>query len=213
MLALSGRLVFRLFTVCLALCAVLPFLAARAARIPADWEALGFSACQLPCFAGITPAETPFRDVSTLLMRHIPALDPRLMHSGSAIHFQAALWRTQDSPKQLNGLVRYDRGTTVSEVRVSTSVPLELVFAQLGAPDCILPGGAFSTQQSMVIFWERGAISVAAVLGRGENRVRLNGDAYALWLRAVNPPDCAMRGSLRWRGFAPVWAYNPARGG
>lgn len=213
MLALSARLVFRLFAVCVALCTALQLLGARTERIPDDWEALGFSACQLPCFAGITPAETSFRDVSTLLMRHIPALDPRLMHSGSAINFQAVFRGTQNGPLQLNGLVRYDRGTAVSEVRVSTILPLELVFAQLGAPDCILPGGALSTQQSMVIFWERGAISVAAVLGRGQERVRLNGDAYALWLRAVNPPDCAMRGSLRWRGFAPVWAYNPARGG
>jgi hypothetical protein len=201
-LKLVARLAVIVLTLCLLLCGALLAFGARQPAEDEAWTRFGFLTCELPCFAGITPGSTDFGETSALLTEHIPALDPRIISSGSSVNFFARV------PTQLlGGVVRYQSGGQVGEIRINAILPIERLMAQLGTPDCILVDTA-STDRSAVIFWERGAISIAAVLDANLNAVRVNTSTFALWLRIATPPDCALRGARAWRGFAPLWAYK-----
>lgn len=200
---LVARLAVIVLTLCLLLCGALLTFGARQPAEDDAWTRFGFLTCELPCFAGITPGVTDFDETSALLTEHVSALDPRIIASGSSVNFFARV------PSQLlSGIVRYQSGGQVGEIRINAVLPVERLMAQLGTPDCILVDTA-STDRSAVIFWERGAISIAAVLDANLSALRLNGGAFALWLRAaVTPPDCVLRGARAWQGFAPLWVYK-----
>lgn len=200
-LILLTRFLPRVFAFWLLCCTALLALGARQPANDDAWVSFGFLTCPLPCYAGITPGETAFNDTAALLTRHVPALDPRTIASGTSLNFFARV-----PSQQLGGLVRYQRGGQVGEVRLNAVLPIERLFAQMGAPDCILT--AAGAENSTIIFWERGAISVAAVLGTDQDALRMGASSFALWLRVAAPPDCALRGARAWHGFAPLWVYK-----
>lgn len=196
------RLLARLLLLTALLCAVVPALGGRSASTGDAWERFGFTACGLPCFAGITPRYTPFDTVSTLLSRHVPVIDPRMISGGASINFYAS-WHGQ----QMNGVARYDQGQ-VGELRLNVALPLAPVLEQLGAPDCLLSNHN-PANLLVVLFWQREGISVAAVLDQTAPTQDVNGRLLALWLSAVEPNDCARQGAVPWHGFAPLWSYLP----
>ncbi|MCC6801575.1 MAG: hypothetical protein IT319_01725 [Anaerolineae bacterium] len=196
------RLLARLLPLILALCAVMPVFSGRRVDVSSAWQAFGFGACILPCYAGITPGVTPFDGIYPLLVENVPQLDRHMIASGSALNF----WATIPS-QRLTGLIRYERGL-VGEIRLNAVLPLAAVITELGTPDCILLSTGGEPERSTVIFWERGEVSIAAVLERNQSLININGDARALWLRIAVPGDCSLRGALPWRGFAPLWTYS-----
>lgn len=194
------RLLARLLPLILALCVVVPVFSGRHDSA-AEWQAFGFGACALPCYAGITPGVTPFDAIQPLLMENVPRLDRRMIGSGSALNF----WATIPS-QQLSGLIRYESGL-VGEIQLNVVLPLTALITELGTPDCILLSASGEPGHNTVIFWERGVVSIGAVLERNQRRININGDARALWLRIAVPGDCSLRGALPWQGFAPLWTY------
>jgi hypothetical protein len=126
-----------------------------------------------------------------------------MISTGTSLSFWARL-----PAEELSGIIRYAPGGGVSEIRLNARLPVERMIDQLGAPDCILGRTSESPAQMTVIFWERGVVSVGAVLRAGEKSVNLKSDVLAIWLRAVNPSDCSLRGAVAWRGFAPLWSYG-----
>ena len=199
-----SRLLLCLLPLIVLLCAVIPVIAARDLGENTAWRVFGFDYCSLPCFAGITSGKTPFDDASTLLVRNVEAVDPRMINSGTSINFWA-----RDSTQQLGGLVRNDRAQ-VGELRLMVILPVEEVISELGAPDCILPNTTGSPDRMTIIFWERSGISTAAVLGTdAQNRaLNLSANTLAIWLSAMEPNPCALRGAQAWKGFAPLWGYT-----
>ncbi|MEP7290255.1 MAG: hypothetical protein ABI835_00675 [Chloroflexota bacterium] len=189
----------------LALCAALPVFGARQLSQNQAWHSFGFDVCQLPCFAGITPGRSGFGSSSSTLVREVPAIDPRMIATGSSLSFWARL-----PEQQLSGVVRYELGGGVGEIRLNVTLPLEQVITQLGTPDCLLANTTDAPGVPTRIFWERGIVSIAAVLGTDQDAIHPNASVFALWVRAVTPPDCSLRGALPWRGFAPLWAYSEA---
>lgn len=133
-------------------------------------------------------------------MNHVPALDPRVISSGTSLNFFA-----RASGQQLAGLLRYQTGGEVGEIRLNAVLPLDQLFIQLGAPDCIL---AATIDRAPIIFWERGVVSIAAVLGMDGNAYKPGASFFSLWLRVAAPPDCTLRGARFWQGFAPLWVYQ-----
>ncbi|MFN8448196.1 MAG: hypothetical protein U0521_06310 [Anaerolineae bacterium] len=202
LLNLLSRILTRLLPMCLVLCIVVPGLAARPVIPGAAWDGFGFNVCKLPCFAGITPGVTPFDDIYRLLVSNVPLLDRRMIASGSALNFWARL-----PSQQFGGLIRYD-ARLVGEMRFNVILPVASVLEELGTPDCILPNTQGDPARMTVIFWERGNVSIGAVLSPNWHTIDLNADSLALWLRVATPGDCSLRGALPWQGFAPLWAYS-----
>jgi hypothetical protein len=201
LMSLFLRLLARVVPLTALLCAVIPVIGGRSANTGSAWERFGFTACGLPCFAGITPGYTPFDTLSNLMSRHVPVIDPRMIAGGASINFYA-YWNGQ----QMSGVARFDRGR-VGELRLNVSVPLAPVVEQLGAPDCLLLNNNPANLQ-VVVFWQREGVSVAAVLDQTAPRVDVNGRLLALWLSAVEADNCKRQGAVRWHGFAPLWDYR-----
>ena len=201
LLGVCLRLFVRVLPLCVLLCAAVALFGSRQPAEDDSWQRFGFTYCDLPCFAGITPGKTPFDSVSRLLIRHVQTVDPRMIASGASINFWA---RTKS--QQFGGLVRYDQGL-VGEMRFNVTLPLAQVITELGTPDCILPDSGGESDQATVIFWEREQVSIAAVLSPDPRAVNLNADTLALWLNAVQANDCSRSGAVPWRGFAPLWDY------
>jgi hypothetical protein len=200
LLILAFRILPKMLVVCVLCCTMVVACAARTPGSEAAWTRFGFEACALPCYAGMTPGETPFRETGTLLINHVPALDPRVISSGTSLNFFARM-----TGQQLAGLVRYQSGGQVGEIRLNSVLPLDQVLMQLGAPDCIL---ATTVDRAPIIFWERGMVSVAAVLGMDNSAYQPGANIFSLWLRVATPPDCTLRGARSWQGFAPLWVYQ-----
>ena len=182
-------------------------LTAFGGRLPApdeSWQQFGFTTCELPCFAGITPGQTPFDNVPGLLIRHVQSVDPRMIAGGASINFWA-----QSNNQQLGGLVRYADGL-VGEMRFNVVLPLAEIINELGTPNCLLPNTSSNVKSVMVIFWEREQVSIAAVLNPDAHGINPNADTFALWLNAVQANDCSRVGAVPWHGFAPLWDYAPA---
>ena len=199
----STHALVKVLALCVALCAVVLVFGARQMSAHEAWTSFGFDACELPCYAGITPGRSGFGSSASTLMRQVPAIDPRMISTGTSLSF----WARMPS-QQLSGIIRYEQGGGVGEIRLNAKLPVEQVIAQLGTPDCILGKTTESPEQMTVIFWERGVVSIGAVLDSQGSTLNLSANVLALWLRAVNPPDCSLRGALAWRGFAPLWAYG-----
>lgn len=203
LLNLSAHLTVKLLALCAALCVVVPVLGARQLPPHEAWQQFGFDACNLPCYGGITPGRSDFSNSASSLIQQVPAIDRRMISTGTSLSFWARM-----PTEQLSGIIRYELGGGVSEIRLNARLPVDHVLDQLGAPDCILGRTTEGSTQTTVIFWERGVVSIGAVLSTLEKGVNLKAEVLSIWLRAVNPPDCSLRGAIAWRGFAPLWAYG-----
>jgi len=200
---LFSSVLIRALLLCALLCAAIPALGARQTAPDEAWLKFGFAACDLPCYAGIMPGQTSFDQVTALLTRHIAVIDPLMIDGGASINFWGWI-----ASQQLSGLIRYNQGQ-VGEIRLDLLLPVGELIEHLGAPDCILSGAGSDAQADTVIFWERQGVSIGAVLAPDPQAINLSANALALWLRDVQPEDCALRGAIRWQGFAPLWDYTP----
>jgi hypothetical protein len=186
-------------------CALLAALALAQGRTLPDadaayWRAFGLAGCALPCFAGITPGETPFSDVVGLISESVPALSQQLLVSNSQVVFFA-----EDSALQtsLSGVVRYHQGS-VGEIRLSLYLPLSSIVLRYGTPNCTLLYSA-ATPSEMYLYWQAGDLLYWASVGITD-RVRLSSPVYTLASTELEAPDvCHTRPETRaWRGFVPV---------
>lgn len=201
LLIVLSRLFLRMLPLVAALCAIVPAVAGRPLSASDAWEQFGFAYCALPCYAGITPGETPYHQAPGLLRQHIPVMENRMFNTGASVNF----WAVTDR-EELSGIARYEQGK-VGELRLNAAVPLDHLLAQLGAPDCILLTPPDNPRRAPVLFWIRGDISIGAVLQALPTLVNLSSYAPALWLRSGDPDECTIRGAVPWRGFAPTWNY------
>lgn len=201
LLMLLSRLSLRVLPLIAALCAVVPAVGGRPLRPDEAWDGFGFTICDLPCFAGITPGRTPFQQTPTLLRKYIPLIQNHMFNSGLAVHFWAST-----PAYDLAGSTTHAYGV-VDEIRLNSPVPLDHLIAELGMPDCILLGIGTTSHRS-TIFWVRRQISIGAVL-QGES-LDLSARVPALWMYLADPTECARGDTIRWRGFAPLWNYARA---
>jgi hypothetical protein len=201
LLKIMLRLFAFLLIACVLICGALTAFAGRQPDPDESWQHFGFATCALPCFAGITPGQTPFQSVQQLLIRHVQSVDPRMIASGASINFWA-----RSKSQQFGGLVRYNEGR-VGEMRFNVVLPLAEIITELGTPDCLLPNTSTDPDRVTVIFWEREQVSIAAVLAPDPRAINLNANTLALWLNPVQANDCSRSGAVSWRGFAPMWDY------
>ncbi|MCC6801576.1 MAG: hypothetical protein IT319_01730 [Anaerolineae bacterium] len=200
---LFSRLSLRLLPLIAVLCAVVPSAGGRS--LPADeaWENFGFTICDLPCFAGITPGRTPFQQSPSLLRRNIPIIQNRMFNSGTVVHFWAS---TPDY--ELAGFTRQISGV-VDEIHLTLPLPLDHLIATLGMPDCLIPVNNASSRRA-TIFWTRRQVSIGAVLQGDSRSFDLNARVPAVWMHPADPSECEQSSAVRWRGFTPLRDYLQA---
>lgn len=167
------------------------------------WEALGFNACELPCWAGILPGTTPFAEAFDLLVAHVPALDSRVLLGSSQINFAASL-----DDRYLTGLIFYNRGR-VGSLRMNLVVPVSELFDRAGPPDCVIYlSMLYMPYAAAALFWERDGLLIGALLDGQADRIAPSASTQLFWISAVDSA-CDRPEAIEWRGFAPRWRYRP----
>lgn len=204
MFAIARLLLLPLLIIMLILCSAVPALGKRATVNDPAWHAFGFDACDLPCWAGITPGETAFDKVFDLLVLHVPTLDTQVLMSGAQIPFSASL------PDQYaSGFIYYSQGE-VGNIRLSVKIPLIQLIERLGTPSCFFYGESVNDSWgSLTVYWELENVLIAGLVSPADAEVQPTTSIDAV---AFNPdePACEHEETLPWLGFAPRWRYEQA---
>ena len=201
MLKVFSRLLLWILLLCVLLAVIVPGFGGRSLAADQGWEQFGFSFCELPCFAGMTPNETPYNEAIDLLRRHIPVMENHMFNTSSTVNF----WLDMED-RQLAGSVSYSQGL-IGEISLTALLPVDHLIAQLGMPDCILPLRADDPHRARAIFWIRQPVLIEAMVSGDEHVLNLDSRIRVLWLRTAQADECVQRGALLWRGFAPIWEY------
>lgn len=196
-----------------ALSGVMTVIGSRYSSEATQWAALGFTHCALPCWAGMTPGETPF-DTTQIAYQVVQTFrDPstNLVLSGSQINF----WTRAADPQQpLTGLIFYtDReyaGGVIGDIRLSFSLPIWQLIANLGEPDCVWTEATMGPQSRRVlaVYWEDGdGVSIGTLLAvdaRGSWHPATHIDSF--WI-SVTSSACDQPEATPWMGFASFFRY------
>ena len=192
------------------LVALLPFTT-RYIPIPQPdyWDRFGFSTCELPCYAGMTPGMTSFEQVPMLLDQNVPALLRSVLVSGSQINFMAVY-----DPYAASGLIQPAMGT-VGRIQLSLRVELIDLIERLGVPDCVWVDPNPAELETIVLYWSVDRVVIGATVAeplfqpptfsQWWNHFNVIGMVFSI----DNPeaPLCSDPAVVGWHGFAPVWRY------
>lgn len=168
-------------------------------------EAVGFAACRLPCWAGITPGVTPFAEASELMAEHLPAFSIPSFLTTSTLSFQ-----TITSEPNLAGALYYD-SSRVSEVHLEVALPIGYLLDRLGTPDCVWVSRG-NIQAVMAVYWEAEELSTGAYL-IFDDRMAWKLQMPTRYLQMSTTLTCNTPGIVPWRGFAPAWRYENTTSG
>jgi hypothetical protein len=161
---------------------------------------LGFGACKLPCWAGITPGQTPFAQANERMAEHIPPYTIPVFLTTSTLSFET----TPGQPLLVGSL--YYADSRVSEIHLEVGLPLSYLLESLGSPDCVWasPGTSFTV---LALFWEGQGLSTGAYLiFDGRRGWKLNMETRFLQMSTYL--SCDTPGIIPWRGFARAWRYD-----
>jgi hypothetical protein len=202
LLSLCARLLLRLIAFLCLLGFALPAFGGRPLAPDEVWDDLGFTACDLPCFAGVVPGRTGFQTAPEVLRNRLPLIGRRMFYNNAVLSFWASSARYE-----LAGWAGYDRGM-VGELRLTAPVPFDYLLDHLGTPDCIMP--RIPPTERSGVYWIREGVSIVALLSLDQHNFDLTTRSTGLWLRAFRPDDCAGAGAVGWRGFTSTAEYLPA---
>jgi hypothetical protein len=196
-----ARLIWRwclpLFLTCTLISGVMMAFASTLKVAQAHVELPGFDACQLPCWAGITPSETEFDQAVHILQANIP--DARTLVKQAVISFGTIVENSV-----LSGGV-YAVEEKVSTIQLNVVLPLHELMQTLGSPDCVRVLTSPSSPDWMMLYWTRGKLIVKTLLAANPwGRLEVDSTAQSL---EIGPEDGSCRSALHWQGFAPVWSY------
>ena len=197
-----SRLVLRFAVLILPLLFILSVLVSLVRTPPEDSGAgaIGFAACKLPCWAGITPGLTPFAEANELLGQHLPEYQIPTFLTTSTLTFQ-----TIAAEPMISGSLFYD-GTRVGEIHLDVRLPASYLLDRLGTPDCVWVVRG-SVPLIVRVYWERNGLSTGAyfIFDRDAGWQR---DMLTHYLQMSTTLSCDIPGILPWRGFARAWRYE-----
>jgi len=204
----SGCLRPLLYTASLLLIVVtLAVLAALNAARAAPANALlssapGFSACDLPCWAGVVPGQTPFDQAAAQVSAHLKPREVLFRTSGDRLAFEAR------TGADVSGALYADRGL-VGSIRLEVGFPLWALMKTLGAPRCALASPLSGGRASLALFWDvgQGAQVAALAVLPAEAGFWHPGTPIRTML-LLSAGSCRDHGALAWTGFAPLWRYT-----
>ncbi len=196
MVRLAFRFALLLVPVLFLISTAAPFTGQHLAPPDTALDELGFAACKLPCWAGITPGVTLLTETHTLMTEHLADVDLTLQVADSAMTFQVG--------SGFSGLMFYD-GSRVSEVHLDAALPMSYLLETLGTPDCISASKG-TTQVNLTVFWEEGARFTGAFL-LFDGRMAWQPETTTRTVLMGAFEVCDTPGILPWNGFAPAWHY------
>jgi hypothetical protein len=207
MLPMTGR-AFSVVLLPTSLFVLLCVLAIRigAARPDPDlsyWRDFGFTACALPCYAGMTPGVTDFRNTVELIAANVPVLSRELLVSTS----QTVFFGQDDATFQtLSGLARYANGM-VGEIRLTLFRTLSSVILRFGPPDCTLIYPP--TRPTVIFLYWQGDTALVWASASIDQAVLLRSPVFTIATTVLeNRRVCESSSEIQpWRGFAAVWRY------
>lgn len=210
-------------TVAFALLALaIPALAPRTPPDPPYWEAHGFAACDLPCWAGIIPGITPFDQVPAMITAHVPGLTHAALVSGSEVLISSYADSTPLSALILPGANQ----TVVGAVELLVPLPFGILLPYLGAPACVTslstgPIAGGPTDLAMNLVWGFDDRTVVASVIQSEIDPLVEGGWMSTaWVNSMIIQEGAIGCESfsvysaqpdyisPWYGFAPPWRYS-----
>lgn len=177
-------------------------LATRAA--PPSITLPGFAACALPCWAGITPGQIPYRMALRVLADHLPDMTLDFEPGLSQVNFVAQA----PAANPFYGAIYEDRGQ-VGGLRLEVRLPVWHLIAQLGRPRCVAVHRTVTLSTRIAnIYWQSGEIYIWGFLAF-EDGIQWGPDSHTTSLFILHSDDpCAQPGVAGWRGFAPLRLYE-----
>jgi hypothetical protein len=202
MLLLAIRCVAWLAPLLFVVSTTAPLIGQRLPPPQLEIEEIGFAACTLPCWAGITPGLTPFAEASELMAEHLPAFSIPSFLTTSTLSFQ-----TITSEPNIAGALYYD-STRVSEVHLEVALPIGYLLDRLGTPDCVWVSQG-NLQAVMAVYWEGEELSTGAYL-IFDGRMAWKLEMPTRYLQMSTTLTCNSPEIVPWMGFAPAWRYDEA---
>jgi len=177
----------------------------RMPPIPTTLEPLGFTACDLPCWANIQIGETTAAEVPMRLTQFLPS------HQGNVNQEipveEAPVLMTSFRLADSYGSLSYQSQARVSGIYLNIQLPLDYLVVQLGTPHCYA-GVDTGQGRGILLIWQHGDIAVeTALLNTAPLDALLNGTTtFDLRLRQ-HKSVCQQADVYRWHGFAPLGHY------
>ncbi len=163
----------------------------------------GFSACDLPCWAGVVPGETRYVDAEKTITANIDNI--RLQFPD----FLAEVPTSQilDARGEVFGAVFEDRGM-VGGVRLDFRVPLWQLLEVVGTPMCLQDSLMGADMHTYSIYWQvDGGYVMGIVLIREAADWRLDQSTASVFIYDGSDP-CVGSSAFPWQGFG---GFNPRR--
>jgi hypothetical protein len=199
MLQLCARLTLSIFAVCALLTALAPLIAPRPVASAAVWEAFGFAACELPCWAGVHLGETSVMEGLQRITANMPAL------SGfDGVGDTVDVWGSQDQ-YLINASLYPLLDGKISGIEMLVTLPTDLLLTRLGQPDCIY----VTSWQTFSLSWStgQGAFQMS-ILGTLREFYTPHDAQVSISLRAGDRlTECATKRATPYAGIAPWWRY------
>lgn len=160
-----------------------------------DLAQYGFAACELPCWAGITPGETTSGYIIPLLERHIPAYQDARFPEWGIVTFRLRL-------DDVTGNVRFT--DHVNQIYImNLEIPVTYLIEKLSLPDCVN-----ADENALLLMWYRNGNTLVSVL-QGSPENILSGQAgTSTGLLIFEAGENFCQEYAAWHGFAPLWFYQ-----
>jgi hypothetical protein len=196
---LTTRLMFLLLALPVALVGILLVVVYQQPLPPLDYP--GFDACVLPCWAGIIPNETRTLDAPQVMASHL--MDAELEFSQVVTQINFTIIRRD---QLVQGVIYDDRGYVYS-VRLMLKLPLWRLVDLLGTPACVMNQTSATGEGIVTIWWVMDDRTVSSTLIAPKD---WNPSVEIFTLGSSQQPEtCASPFVKQWRGFAPLWFYEP----
>lgn len=171
---------------------------------PANLEPLGFTACDLPCWANIHIGETTAAEVPMRLAQFVPSLQGNV--NQEIPRQEEPILITSFRFNDTFGSLSYETQTRVVGIYLNIQLPLDYLIVQLGVPNCYAPIDT-DRGRGVLLMWQQSDSAVETALLDDPLDAMLEGTTtYDLRLTR-NDAICQQEPARRWHGFAPLWHY------
>lgn len=163
----------------------------------------GFSTCHLPCWAGISLSETPFREAIKIISANLPGWSLDIQASNTDISFLG-----QNQADQIGGAIYEDR-TRVGQIRLDVSFPLWLLIEEFGTPYCVRSTRLPALKVEVVlVYWRLGDTAAVGVMTLKSFQKWYPGIQAETLILMRSYEQCTLIDAYPWRGFARLWTYQ-----
>ncbi len=163
----------------------------------------GFSACHLPCWAGITPHETVFKEALRNINASLPGWSLDVQRNNTQITFYG-----NHGENQIAGVIYEDR-TFVGRIRLDVAMPVGYLIEELGRPYCVRTNYLSTLNENVVVvYWRLADATVMGIIRLDPLEDWYPGALTETLLVLTSNEECTLIDALPWVGFARLWLYQ-----